>query len=82
MGKEDCKGEKHNELSGDSFGGRSSLSLPHQSNLTQLHCIKTGNSSNHRHRRHMGKPPALRAAASTITGNSEKRSVGTGSKFV
>jgi hypothetical protein len=64
-----CKGEEHNELPRGPLGGRSSVSSPHQSNLTQLHCIKTRNTSNHRHRRHVGKAP--HAAASATVGNSQ-----------
>jgi hypothetical protein len=41
------------------LGGRSSLSSPHHSSPTQLHCVKTRNTSNHRHRRHMGKTCGL-----------------------
>jgi hypothetical protein len=36
-------------------GGHSPLRSPPQSSPTELHCIKTHNSSNHRHCRHMGK---------------------------
>jgi hypothetical protein len=54
MRKENCK-EEHSELSKDALGGRSCPSSSHQCGLTQLHCAKTYNTSNHRHRRHMGK---------------------------
>jgi hypothetical protein len=39
------------------FSGRAcySLSSPHQNSPMQLHCVKTLNNSNHRHRRQMGK---------------------------
>jgi hypothetical protein len=53
--KENCKGEEHNELPRDPLGGRSSLSSPHQSSDTQLHCVKTNITCNHRHGRHMEK---------------------------
>jgi hypothetical protein len=35
------KGEEHNKLPRDFLGGRSSLSSPHYSSPTQLHCVKT-----------------------------------------
>jgi hypothetical protein len=71
-----------NEFPTDPLKGRSSLSLPHQSCPSQLHFVETSNTSNHRHRRHMGKLSALHAAASTITENSEDMSISTGSQFV
>jgi hypothetical protein len=55
MRKENCKGEEHNELPRGPLGGRPSLSSPHQSTPTQLHCVKTRNTSNHRHRKQVGK---------------------------
>jgi hypothetical protein len=55
MRKENCKGEEHNELPKDPLGGRSSLSSPHQSSPTQLHCAKTPNTSSHSHGRLSGK---------------------------
>jgi hypothetical protein len=51
MRNKNCKGEEHNELPTYFLGGRSSLSSPHQSSPTQLHCIKTLNTSNHKNRR-------------------------------
>jgi hypothetical protein len=53
--KEKCKGEEHSELAGDSLGGFSSLSSPHQSNPKQVHCVKTINTRNQRHRRQRRK---------------------------
>jgi hypothetical protein len=43
-----AKGEEHNELPRDSLGGRSSLSSHHHSSPTQLHYVKTNNTSNHK----------------------------------
>jgi hypothetical protein len=47
-----AKGE-HSELPRDPQGGHSSLSSPHQEIPTQLHRVKTINTSNHRHRSQM-----------------------------
>jgi hypothetical protein len=55
MQKENCRGAEHNKFARDPLAGRSSLSSPHQSIPAQLHCIKTLNTSNHRHHRQMGK---------------------------
>jgi hypothetical protein len=52
MRKQNCKGEEHNDLPRDHFWGRSSISSDHHSNSTQLHWVKTRNTSNHRHRRY------------------------------
>jgi hypothetical protein len=51
MRKENCKGEEHNQLPRDLLGGHS----PRQSSPTQLHCVNTLNTSEHRHRRQMEK---------------------------
>jgi hypothetical protein len=53
--KENSKGEQHNKVPRDPLGGRSSLSSPHQSSPTQLHCVQTWNTSNHKHRKTYGK---------------------------
>jgi GTP cyclohydrolase III len=63
MRKGISKGEEHNELPRDPLRRRSSLSSPHRSSPTQLHCVKTLNTSNHRHGR-WEKRAAPRAAAS------------------
>jgi hypothetical protein len=44
-----AKGEEHNELPRDPLSSRN------QGSPTQLHCVKTRNTSNHRHRRQKGK---------------------------
>jgi hypothetical protein len=71
------KGEEHNELPRDLTGGRSSLSSPHQSSPTQLQCVKTQNTSNHRQRTtdKWDKLADDRVAVSATAGNSENRSV-------
>jgi hypothetical protein len=48
---------------------------------SQLHCVKTRNTNNHRHRRYMEKAFDPRAAACATTGNSKKRLVITDSQF-
>jgi hypothetical protein len=82
MRKENCKGEEHNELPRNPLGGRSSLSSPHRSSPTQLHCVKTVNTSNQWHRRQRGKRPATRTPVSATTGISENWSLSTGSQLV
>jgi hypothetical protein len=52
--RKNCKGEEDNELPRDPLGG-CSLSSPHQSSSTQLQCVKTYITSNHRHSRQMAK---------------------------
>jgi hypothetical protein len=47
--------KEHNELPRDPLGGSSTISSAHQSCPTQLHCVKTLNTSNHRHCRQIGK---------------------------
>jgi hypothetical protein len=54
-----AKGEKHNELPRNPVGGRSSLSSSYQISPAQLHCVKTRNTSNHKHRRQIGKACGL-----------------------
>jgi hypothetical protein len=53
--KGELQREEHKEFPRNPLGGRSSLSSPHQGSPTQLHCFKTRNIRNHRHRRHIGK---------------------------
>jgi membrane-bound lytic murein transglycosylase len=43
--------EEHDVLPTDPLGEKF-LSTPHQSSPTQLHCVKTHNTSNHKHRSH------------------------------
>jgi hypothetical protein len=71
MRRENCKGEEHNELPRDSLGGRSSLSSPHQSSPTQLHCVKTRNKATTGTADREEKRSAPRAAASATIGNLE-----------
>jgi hypothetical protein len=54
------KGEEQNKLPRNPLGGGSFLSSPHQSNPKQLHSLKTRNTSNHKHRRHVGKAPVIK----------------------
>jgi hypothetical protein len=75
MRKENCKGEEHNKLPRDPLGGVSCLSSPHQSNSTQLHCVKAHKRATTSIRDLWGKRAAPRAAASSAIGNSENRSV-------
>jgi hypothetical protein len=82
MRKEDSKGGEHNEFPKDSLVGSYCLSSLYQKSPMQLHCVKTLNNSNHRHRRQMGQRAAPRSASSATAGNSEKRSVSTGSQFI
>jgi hypothetical protein len=74
--KENCKGEKHNRLPRDPLRG-SSLSWPHQSSPTQMHCVKTAPAT-------IGWEKLVdpHAAASAKTGNSENMSVSTASHLV
>jgi hypothetical protein len=51
MRKENCKGETHNELPREPLGGPSSLSSHHHSSPTQLHYVRTNNTSNRKQRR-------------------------------
>jgi hypothetical protein len=81
MRKKNSKAEEHNELPRDPLGEFSFLNSPHQNSSTQLRSVKTCNTSNHRHRRHMGKACDPHAAASATTGNSGNRSVSTGLQF-
>jgi hypothetical protein len=82
MQTENCKGEEHNELARDPLGGPSSLSSSHQSSPTQLHCVKTLNTNNKKHRRQMGKARGPQAGASVTERNSENMSVSTGFQFI
>jgi hypothetical protein len=52
--KGELQRKEPNELQRDPLGGHSSISSPDQSSPTQLHCVKTRNTSNHRHQRHVG----------------------------
>jgi hypothetical protein len=78
MRKENCKGEEQSELPRDLLGGPSSLSEPHQSNPTQLHCVKTTQANKGTADRGE-KRPAPHAALSVATGISESWSVSIGS---
>jgi hypothetical protein len=53
--KENWKEEEHKELPRELMGGRFSVSSPHQCNPSYLHCVKVRKTSNHTHRRQMGK---------------------------
>jgi hypothetical protein len=82
MQKKNCKGEEYNKLPRNPLGGYFSLSSPHQSSPMQLQCVKTTPATTgtaDRSEKHAA--PHACAEASVTTGNSENRSVSTGSQF-
>jgi hypothetical protein len=74
--------KEHNEFPRDPLRGSYSPSSPHQNNPTQLHWVKTRNTSDHRHCRHTGKVSGPSSAASATTANSKKRYLNVGSQLV
>jgi hypothetical protein len=66
MGKDNSKGEGHNEFPRDPLGGRSSLSSPHHKTPATTSTADIWENL-----------AALRAAVSAATGNSENRSAST-----